>query len=69
MADLESDLKVQNWLSILTFDAFKYANAGGEIAVVETEAGLVLTLYGVNLETEGINKKLRKLIAASHETP
>ena len=28
MADLENDLKVSNWLGILTYDAFKYATVG-----------------------------------------
>lgn len=57
MPEIEDDLQVQNWLSISTFDLFKYTAVGGELLVQETEAGLVLTLPGVSLSSKGINKK------------
>jgi hypothetical protein len=31
MHELEDDLKLQNWLSVLTFDVYKYAKAGGAV--------------------------------------
>jgi hypothetical protein len=42
MPDIEDDLKLQNWLSVLTFDAFKYVKAGGELVIEWTDEGLVL---------------------------
>ncbi len=61
MADIENELKLKNWLSILTFDAFKYAAAGGELVIEQGERGLVLALPGVDLSSEGINKKFSRL--------
>ena len=61
MPNLEDDLKLQNWLSILTYDAFKFVKAGGELAVEWTDAGLVLSLPGVQADTEGVNKKFKTL--------
>jgi hypothetical protein len=56
----EDDLKLQNWLSILTYDAFKFVKAGGELVVEWTEEGLVLRLPGITPDTEWLNSKFRK---------
>lgn len=60
MPDLEDDLKLQNWLSVLTFDAFKYARAGGDVLVEWAADGLVLRLPGVQMDTDGVNSKFIK---------
>lgn len=67
MPDIEDDLKLQNWLSVLTFDAFKYVKAGGRVEVEWTEGGLVLRLPDVQIDTEGINGKFRQLAATLAE--
>lgn len=67
MKEIEDDLKLQNWLSIATFDLFKYASAGGRVEVVDTPDGLTITLPGVTLSSEGINKRFGKMIAAAQE--
>lgn len=64
MAELEDDLKVQNWLSVSTFDLFKFVAAGGELVIEEGEGGLVLTMPGIFLSSKGVNKKFAKLAAA-----
>jgi hypothetical protein len=60
MPDIEDDLKLQNWLSVLTFDAFKYVKAGGELVIEWTDEGLVLRLLGVQVDTEGVNSKFKR---------
>ena len=67
MPDIEDDLKLQNWLSVLTFDAYKYARAGGAVVAEWTEAGLVLHLPGVHLDTDGVHSKLRKMTESAPE--
>lgn len=62
MAELEDDLKLNNWLSILTFDAFKYAAAGGEMVAKWTDDGLTLVLTGVTSDHAGLNAKFRKMM-------
>ena len=63
MPDIEDDLKLQNWLSVLTFDVYKYARAGGAVVVEWTDNGLVVHLPGVNIDTPGVNSKLRLTLA------
>lgn len=60
MPELEDELKLQNWLSVLTFDAFKYAKAGGRLVVEWSDAGLILHLPGVQNDTDGVNSKFRR---------
>ena len=67
MPDIEDDLKLQNWLSVLTFDAFKYAKAGGALVVELTEEGLILRLLGVQMDTEGVNSKFKKHVETTAE--
>jgi hypothetical protein len=61
MPDIEDDLKLQNWLSVLTFDVYKYAKAGGTVVVEWTDSGLAIHLPGVNPDTPGVNSKLRQV--------
>jgi len=67
MPGLEDDLKLQNWLSILTYDAFKYAKIGGELLIEWTEEGLVLRLPGVQIDTEWVNSKFKKYVELTAE--
>jgi len=66
-ATIEDDLKVNNWLSMLTFDAFKYANLGGELIVRSGPNGLVLELPGITVDNENVNPKFKKLVAAEND--
>ena len=59
MHELEDDLKLQNWLSVLTFDVYKYAKAGGAIVIEWTDSGLAIHLTGIAPDTPGVNSKLR----------
>jgi hypothetical protein len=59
MHELEEDLKLQNWLSVLTFDVYKYAKAGGAVVVEWTDSGLAIHLTGIAPDTPGVNSKLR----------
>ena len=58
MPELEDDMKLQNWLSVLTFDVYKYAKAGGPVVIEWTDGGLVVRLTGVNHDTPGVNSRL-----------
>ncbi len=71
MPEIEDVLKVQNWLSVLTFDVYKYAKAGGTVVVEWTDSGLAIHLPGVNPDTPGVNSKLRLVAtdAAPQEEP
>ena len=59
MHELEEDLKLQNWLSVLTFDVYKYAKAGGAVVIEWTDSGLAIHLTGIAPDTPGVNSKLR----------
>jgi hypothetical protein len=59
MHELEDDLKLQNWLSVLTFDVYKYAKAGGAVVIEWTDSGLAIHLTGIAPDTPGVNSKLR----------
>ena len=67
MPDIEDDMKLQNWLSVLTFDVIKYAKAGGQVVIDWTPDGLTLRLPGVEPTTPGIHNRF--LIAAATATP
>lgn len=60
MPELEDELKLQNWLSIVTFDVFKYAKVGGEVEVEWSANGLTLRLVGVTPDSDGLNAKFRR---------
>lgn len=65
MAEIEDQLKLQNWLGIVTFDVFKYLKVGGQVAVEQTEDGLRLTLIGIDINSEGVNRQFRKVATDS----
>ena len=71
MHELEDDLKLQNWLSVLTFDVYKYAKVGGSVVVEWTDSGLAIHLAGIAPDTPGVNSKLRLVAtdAAPQEEP
>lgn len=69
MPELEDGLKLKNWLSIVTFDVFKYAKAGGAVEVEWAESGLVLRLIGVAPDSDGINAKFRRHMVATPTPP
>jgi hypothetical protein len=62
MAEIEDQLKLQNWLGIVTFDVFKYQKAGGQVVVEQTEDGLRFTLLGIDINNEGVNRQFRRAI-------
>lgn len=64
---LELLLNEGGWLGLVTYDFFKYAKAGGELAAIYTPDGLTITLPDVTLSSEGINKRFGKMIAAAQE--
>jgi hypothetical protein len=70
MPDLEDDLKLSNWLSIVTFDVFKYVKAGGKVQVEWSADGLTLHLADVTPDSDGLNAKFRRhIMAAPMVTP
>ena len=58
--ELEDDLKLTNWLSIVTFDVFKYVKAGGVVQLEWGDDGLTLRLVGVTPSSAGLNAKFRR---------
>ena len=55
MPELEDELKLKNWLSIVTFDVFKYAKAGGAVEVEWSADGTIpedIRLVAVATSTE-----------------
>ena len=65
MPDLEDDLKLSNWLSIVTFDVFKYVKAGGAVQVEWNADGLTLRLVGITPDSDGLNAKFRRHMMAA----
>ena len=59
MHELEDDLKLQNWLSVLTFDVYKYAKAGGAVVIEWTDSGIAIHLTDIAPDTPGVNSKSR----------
>lgn len=65
-ATIEEALRLNNWLSILTYDVFQYAKKGGNIIVELDGDGLTLRLPGVDLER--VHGKFRRLLEDSDGT-
>lgn len=61
----EGELKVDNWLSILTHDTAKLHRLVGDdgVKLVATTEGLSILLVGVTAEDERISPKLAQLLA------
>ena len=57
-------MKLQNWLSVLTFDVVKYVGAGGEVVIDWTVDGLTLRLAGVKPDTPGVHGRFSRLAPA-----
>ena len=64
MPKLEDDLKLTNWLSIVTYDLFKYVKVGGEVVIEWTADGLTLRLVGVEPDTPGVHSRFLKMADA-----
>ena len=64
MPDIEDGMKLQNWLSVLTFDVVKYIGAGGEVVIDWTADGLTLRLAGVMPDTPGVHGRFFRLTPA-----
>ena len=60
MPEIEETLKLQNWLSVLTFDVVKYVAAGGEARVEWTADGLTLHLSGVQPDSNGVHGRFKR---------
>lgn len=69
MPEIEDELKVQNWLSVLTFDVYKYTKAGGQVTVEWTDSGLTLHLTGIAPDTPGVNSRLQQVAPAAPPSP
>ena len=69
MTDIEDDMKLQNWLSVLTFDVAKYAKAGGGVVVEWTADGLTLRLAGVEPDTSGVHGRFLTLAEGQQPAP
>lgn len=67
MAEIEDELKAQNWLSIFTFDAYKLIGAGGNLVVSQDGNDLVFRLLNANPNTPGVNRKLGRLVTEAAE--
>jgi hypothetical protein len=65
---IEDELAMSNWLSVLTFDVFKWVGAGGALAIEWAEDGLTLRLLGVSPDSDGINPKFWRLAEAAPVT-
>lgn len=63
MPAIEDDLKVQNWLSILTYDVVKYVAAGGVVVIEWTDDGLTMRLPDV--APDDVHSKFLRLTEAS----
>lgn len=69
MPELEDELMIQDWLSILTFDAYKYAKAGGKVQAEWDADGLTLRFLGIAPDDEGVNAKFKRHIIARLSPP
>lgn len=69
MPNLEDDLKLTNWLSIVTYDLFKYVKAGGEVAIEWTADGLTLRIAGVDPDTPGVHSRFLSMAPAAPAPP
>ena len=63
MPEIEDDLKLQNWLSILTYDIFKYVRAGGVVVVEWTDDGLIVRFPAVTRDSRHVNSRFHALAA------
>lgn len=59
MTELENELQLANWLSIVSFDLHKYIKAGGQIIISADDAGLNIQFVGVQLDDERLHRKFR----------
>lgn len=59
-SEIENALGVNNWLGIVTYDAFKFAAIGGKLRVQWTDEGLALVLPGVTPDHPGLNSKFMR---------
>lgn len=59
MSELENELQLANWLSIVSFDLHKYMKAGGQIIISADEMGLNIQFVGVQLDDERLHRKFR----------
>ena len=64
MPDIEDGMKLQNWLSVLTFDVVKYIGAGGQENIEWTADGLTLRLVGVEPDTPGVHGRFISMAAS-----
>ena len=69
MPDIEDGMKLQNWLSVLTFDVVKYIGAGGEVAIEWTADGLTLRIAGVDPDTPGVHSRFLSVATAAPTPP
>lgn len=57
MSDLENELGLANWLSIVSFDLHKYVKAGGGLIISDDENGLIVQFAGVSSDDKRLHRK------------
>lgn len=65
---LEDDLKLDNWLSILTYDIAKYVAAGGHVTAVYAASSGVLLIQLDSVDFDKTHSKFRRLVAPQEPT-
>lgn len=64
MPDIEDEMKLQNWLSVLTYDTARYAKAGGQVVIEWTADGLIVRFPSVMQDTPGIHGRFLDMTVA-----
>lgn len=64
---LEDDLKLENWLSILTYDIAKYVAAGGKVTAVYAMPDGVLFIQIAGVDFDKTHSKFRQFVEAQEE--
>jgi hypothetical protein len=61
MNELENELGLANWLSIVSFDLHKYIKAGGKVIISDDENGLIVQFVGVALGDSRLHRKFNQV--------
>jgi len=61
MSELENELQLANWLSIVSFDLHKYVKAGGQIEVIADNDGLLVLFVGVPVDDSRLHRKFLEM--------
>lgn len=67
MSELENELGLANWLSIISFDLHKYIKAGGELIISSDENGLIVQFAGVATDDNRLHRKFIQSVKTENE--